>query len=99
MGEEYNQMALLVHHKLFVDVRNHLRNAKKRQAKYANRETKEVEYNFSDPVYYKNPRKGKFGMKWIPYYRIIVEKGPVSYVIKNQLHVDGATTPKAYAGV
>ena len=34
-------------------------------------------------------------MKYLPYYRIIEKKGPVSFVIKSQL--DGSTT-KAYAG-
>ena len=75
-------------HKSFVDVRNHLR-----KLKYADRGTKEIEYKV-DPVYYKNPRKGKFGMKYLPYYRINEKEGPVSFVIKNQL--DGSKT-KAYA--
>ena len=35
MGEEYHQIALQEQHKSFVTVRNHLRKAKKRQAKYA----------------------------------------------------------------
>ena len=34
-------------------------------------------------------------MKYLPYYRIIEKKGPVSFVIKNQ--IDGSTT-KAYVG-
>ena len=34
-------------------------------------------------------------MKYLPYYRIIEKKGPISFVIKNQL--DGFTT-KANAG-
>ena len=95
VGEEYHQIALKEQHKSFVTVRNCLRKAKKRQAKYADRGTKEIEYKVGDPVYYKNPRKGKFGMKYLPYYRIIEKKGPVSFVIKSQL--DGSTT-KAYAG-
>ena len=95
VGEEYHQIALQEQHKSFVTVRNCLRKAKKRQAKYADRGTKEIEYKVGDPVYYKNPRKGKFGMKYLPYYRIIEKKGPVSIVIKSQL--DGSTT-KAYAG-
>ena len=95
MGEEYHQIALQEQHKLFLTVINHLRKSKKRQAKYADRGTKEIEYKVDDPVYYKNHRKGKFGMKYLPYYRIIEKKGPVSFVIKNQL--DGSTI-KAYAG-
>ena len=30
----------------------------------------------------KNPRKEKFGMKYLPYYRIIEKKGPVSFLLK-----------------
>ena len=95
VGEKYHQIALQEQHKSFVIVRNCLRRAKKRQAKYADKGTKEIEYKVGDPVYYKNPRKGKFGMKYLPYYRIIKKKGSVSFVIKSQL--DGSTT-KAYAG-
>ena len=37
LGEELRQTALQAQHKSFVAVRNHLRKAKKRQAKYADR--------------------------------------------------------------
>ena len=36
-----------------------------------------------------NQRKEKLDLKWKPYFRILERKGPVSYVIKNQL--DGST--------
>ena len=94
MGEEYHQIALQEQHKSFVTVRNSLRKAKKRQAKYADRGTKEIEYKVGDPVYYKNPRKGKFGMKYLPYWKRMVLYH-LSFVIKSQL--DGSTT-KSYAG-
>ena len=51
VGEEYHQIALQEQHKSFVTERNHIRKAKKRQAKYAHRRTKEIEYNVGDPVY------------------------------------------------
>ena len=57
VGEKYHQIALQEQHKSFVTVRNHLRKAKKHQAKYADRGTKEIEYKVGDPVYYKNHRK------------------------------------------
>ena len=44
VSEEYHLIALQEQHKSFVTVRNHLRKAKKRQAKYADRGTKEIEY-------------------------------------------------------
>ena len=65
MGDENHQIALQEQHKLFVTVKNHLRKAKKRQAKYADRGTKEIEYKVGDPVENKNPRKGKFGMIYL----------------------------------
>ena len=96
MGEYYHQFALQEQHKAFVSVRNHLKTAKKRQAKYANKGTKEVNYEVGDPVIYNNyHRKNKFENKWRPYYRIIEKTGPVSYRIKNQL--DGSVS-RVYAG-
>ena len=40
MGEEYHQIALQEQHKSSVTVRNYLRKAKKRQAKYVDKGTK-----------------------------------------------------------
>ena len=72
LGEDYHQIALQEQHRAFVSVRNHLKKAKKRQAKYADRGTKAVEFEIGDPVFYKNnQRKGKLDLKWKPYYRII----------------------------
>ena len=82
MGEKYHQVALQEQHKSFVAVRNYLRKAKKCQAKYADRGTKEIEYKVGDPVYYKNHRKGKFSMKYLPYYRMIEKKIPYHLSLK-----------------
>ena len=83
LGEESHQIALQEQHKSFVAVRNHLKKAKKRQAKYADKGTNMIEFKVGDPVFYKNnQRKGKLDLKWKPYYRILEKKGPVSYVIK-----------------
>ncbi|MCG7879415.1 MAG: RNase H-like domain-containing protein, partial [Candidatus Thiodiazotropha endolucinida] len=96
LGEDFHEVALQEQHRAFVHVRNYLQQAKKRQAKYADKNTKEVELKVGDPVYYQNKqRKGKLGQKWKPYYRIIEKTGPVSFIIKNQL--DG-TTSRVYAG-
>lgn len=90
-GEELHQIALQEQHKTFQSVRRYLKKAKKRQAKYANRGTKEIHFEVNDPVYYKNnQRKGKLDIKWKPFYRVIEKTGPVSYIIKNQL--DGSTS-------
>ena len=58
LGEELHQTALQAQQKSFVAVRNHLGKAKTRQAKYADRGAKSVEFKVGDPVYYKN-NKGK----------------------------------------
>ena len=96
LGEDDHQIALQEQHKAFVHVRNHLKKAKKRQAKYADKKAKSVDFNVGDPVYYENKqRKGKLGQKWKPYYRVVEKTGPVSYIIRNQL--DG-TLSRVYAG-
>ena len=89
-GEEYYKIALQEQHKSFAMVRNHLKRAKRKQAKYADKGAKTVEFEVGDPVFYKNNRKkGKLDLKWKPYFRILEKKSPVTYVIKNQL--DGST--------
>ncbi len=81
-GEDLHQVALQEQHKTFTLVRRHLKKAKKRQAKYADRGTKKVEFMVNDPVYYKNnQRKGKLDIKWKPFYRIIRKNG--SLVIRD----------------
>ena len=40
-------------------LRNHLKKAKKRQAKYANKGSELAEYQVGDQVYYKNKDMGK----------------------------------------
>ena len=54
LGEDYHQTVLQEQHKAFVSVRNHLKKAKKRQAKCADRGTKAIDYEVGDPVFYKN---------------------------------------------
>ena len=86
VGEEYHQTAVQEQHKSFVTVHNHLRKAKKRQTRYADKGTKDIQFEVGHPVYYRNnQRKGKLDLKWKPFYRILEKKGPVTYIIKNQL--------------
>ena len=67
-----------------------MRKAKKRQAKYADRNAKDVTFQIGDPVYLKrHQRANKLQGKWIPYYRILEKRSPVTYIIRNQL--DGST--------
>ena len=86
-----HQIALQEQHKALGQVRRHMKKAKERQAKYHDRNAKNVTFEIGDPVFYKNNRtRGKLDAKWKPYYRVIDKTGPVSYVIKNQL--DGSTS-------
>ena len=63
LGEDYQQIALQEQHRAFVSIRNHLKKATKRQAKYADKGTKEAEFQVVDPVFYKNnQRKGKLDL-------------------------------------
>ena len=65
--------------------------AKRKQAKYANKNRKDLVFNIGDPVYFKNHIKGKLGQHWKPYYRIIEKKTPVTFTLKDQL--TGNTVP------
>lgn len=89
-GEDLHKIALEEQHKNFVLLRRHIKAARERQNKYANRNRKEVTFEINDPVYFKNNQlKGKLDVKWHPFYRVIEKNSHTTYVIKNQL--DGKT--------
>lgn len=76
-------------------VHGRLRKQQRKQDKYANKNRKDVTYKVGDPVYWqKHRREGKIDKSFRPYYRIIEQKSPVTYVIRSQL--DG-TTEKVHA--
>lgn len=95
MGEDQNQVALQQQHKSFVQVHRNLKEAKRKQKIQADKGSKEEIFHVGDPVYLKNHRRtGKLDKRWVPYYRIIEQTGPVSFIVKNQLN---GTTTKAHA--
>ena len=55
----------------------------KRQARYADRNAKYTEFQIGDHVYVKRQRLSKLGGKWLPYYRILEKRTPVTYIIEN----------------
>ena len=58
---------------------------------YADRNSKEENFQIGDPVYLKNHRRtSKLDIKWKGYYRITDQTGPLTFVCRNQL--DGTTT-------
>ena len=63
-----------------------MKRAKKRQAKYADRGSKPVDFQVGDPVYYKRrQRRNKLEGKWQTYYRVVEKTSLVTSVIRNQL--------------
>ena len=90
-GEAMHKIALEQQHKSFMQVHNYLKKAKRRQAKYADKNSKDIPFEVGDPVYLKNHiRKSKLDRRWNPYWRIIKKTSPVTFLIRNQL--DGKTT-------
>ena len=95
LGEDEHKIALQQQHKSFLLVHRNMKKAKRRQAKYADRNSKPNRIKIGDPVYYRlHQRKSKLQNKWKPFYRVIDQTSPVTYIIRNQL--DGTTT-KAHA--
>jgi len=95
LGEDRHEIALEQQHKAFVTVYRRMKKARQRQAKYADRNSKPVEIKVGDAVYHKNhQRKNKLESKWSPYFRVMKQTSPVTFVIRNQL--DG-TTMKTHA--
>ena len=94
-GEEPHKIALEQQHKAFILVHKNREKARAKRNQYANKNAKDVLLNVNDPVYYRNhTRKNKLDPKWKPYYRILEQTSPVTFLIKNQL--DGSTV-KAHA--
>lgn len=72
-------------------VHQNRKKAKIRRNEYANKKATEIKFKVGDPVYYRNHgRKNKLDIKWQPYFRIIEQTSPVTFIIKNQL--DGSTS-------
>ena len=81
-GEDHHRIILEQQHKIVTQVRRRIRRAQKRRNDriYKNRE--EVSFKIGDPVYYKiHPRDSKLDWRWSPYYRIVWQTGPVSFII------------------
>ena len=85
-GEEMHQIALENQHKTFLTVYKHIKQAKRRQAKYADRQSHDKDFKVGDAIFYKNYNKAtELQSNWRPFFRIIEKKGPVSFIIKDQL--------------
>jgi hypothetical protein len=85
-GEEYHKIALQEQHKSFLLAYKHLKHSKRKHKQQFDKKAKDIKFQINDPVYYKNfQRKNKLEDRWKSHYRIMEQKGPVTYLIKNQL--------------
>ena len=85
-GEEAHQILLEVQHEAFTRVHRRMKKQKARQARYADRGARDVEFKVGDPVFLRNHKKTcKLSPSWEPYYRIIEQVSPLTFRLKNQL--------------
>ena len=85
-GEDACKLALEKQHEKFMLVHKNLRQAKKRNARYANENAKDVKLDVVDSVYLRqHVRKSKLDRKLQPFYRTVYQKSPHTFVICNQL--------------
>ncbi|CAG2228657.1 unnamed protein product [Mytilus edulis] len=84
--EDLHQIMLNQQHKAFVLVHRSIKQVQKRQLKYINKNCVDEGFKIGDPVYCKNHlKKNKLDNRWTPYFRIVDQTSPVSFMIKDQL--------------
>ena len=75
----------------FVFVHRPMKEAKRKKKEYADRNSKEENFQIGDPVYLRNHRRtNKRDIKWRPFFRTTDQTEKLSFVCRNQL--DGSTT-------
>ncbi|KAL4232960.1 hypothetical protein ACF0H5_007648 [Mactra antiquata] len=85
-GDEDHKIMLQTQHKAFRAAYQNMKKAKQKQSRLANRDTTEVTYDIGQAVFLKNnTRKSKLDHKYLPYYRIVEKKSPLTFVLKNVL--------------
>ena len=85
-GQELYKLALEKQHESFMLVHKHLREAKKRSAKRFNEDVDDEPFQVGDPVYVKkHDRKSKLDGHYRGFYRIVEQKSPFTFVVRNQL--------------
>ena len=98
-GENYIPLQLERLNKAFILARNRLEEVRADNKRRYDEKASEHKFSIGDAVYYKNHiiKKGQstsLSPKWRPYYRIVGQTGPVTYIIRNQLT---GKTGKAHA--
>ena len=86
MGEKSHLQMLERQHQIFQSVHQHLKKARARQKKYADKGAIDEPFSVGQAVYYKNPnRKSKMDKRWLPFFRITAKLGNKTFLIRNQL--------------
>lgn len=85
-GEMYHQICLQQQHNAFKTVQKHLKRSRERMEHQYNKNAREKIFQVGDPVYLQNSNdNSKWRKRWVPYYRILAQNGPVNYTIQNQI--------------
>ena len=85
VGEDFDQIILQNQHNISMRARQRIKRAQKKRNERVNLGRKEVTLKIGDPVYHKKyQRHGKLDKKWSPYYRVIDQTGPVTFVVWDQ---------------
>ena len=85
-GEDIIERGLEQAHKAFLFMHRRRKQAHRRQAKYADRKRKHINFEVGQPVYIKkHKRENKLDSKWQPYYRIMKRTGDKTWELRDQL--------------
>ena len=85
-SEDYHELALENMHKAHLEVLKAIRKSKIKRNEKANKNRKTINFSVGDSVYIKNHNKhSKLDKNWLPYYTIVRQTGPLSYLVINQL--------------
>ena len=69
-----------------MQVKQRIKRAQKKRNERINKNRKEVVLKIGDPVYHKvHLWQGKLYKRWDPYYRVIYQTGPVTFIIWDQI--------------
>jgi hypothetical protein len=86
LGEDYFPQALERMHIAYRVVRKHLHKQSDRNKQRKKTDRESDTFKVGDPVYLKNnARANKLQKRWLSHFRIIAQRGPVSFTLKNQL--------------
>ena len=69
-----------------MQAKQRIKRVQKKRNERINKNRKEVVLKIGDPVHHKvHLRQGKLDKRWDPYYRVIDQTGPVTFIIWDQI--------------